>query len=461
MNGIRNRGGSRGVVFTVPQWFLPVFALSAVLLVSAPAFAGTDGGTTTDAGVSARPVGDVAGDLAALRKRSDTASIDGRLAAVRKSAGAKYYADDFDLAAALVAAGDGGTDASREAYAVLMKTLAALGELQAIATPEAVVEMAKVAPDHGYLLQLEVSRRVRSLGDRAIAGLLLARREPNVRHFATTTLETMGKRVAGDAVQTKDDQVLIDVLGAFATMKDADGLGVVFSFVSSDRPRVRKAAQAAVRAYGDMAFPRLRDGYTNLKGKPPPQEWTSDRLASELFNALEADRLADVYALVDEGLKEDKEGKLDLAVSSFDKALAKQPSIERKKEMAPVYVRYAQSLEDSDREKAEAMYRKAKGLDPGGNHDAQIDGALAYLEGMDLAAKGMPDREPFERAIALDPANDKARAELAKLDEASREREHKVTNYEWAAGAAALFIVLAILFVRRPRKASATSQDLR
>ncbi|CAN5215310.1 hypothetical protein BH09MYX1_BH09MYX1_46450 [soil metagenome] len=447
-----------------PHGVSPDVAIDQARFIFAFACALVLGGVTSanaapnDAGIeasAARPLASVTLDLAALRKRSDPAAIDARLAVVRKAAGAKYFADDFDLASALTTAGDGGTDAGREAFAVLQATFASLRELAAIEAPDAVVEMARVAGDHGFVLQVEVARRIRALDDRAIAGLLLARREPGLRHFATTTLESMGKRVAGDAVQTKDDQALVDILTAFGTLKDPDGLGVVFSFVSTDRPRVRKAAQAAVRMYGDQALPRLRDTYTNLEGKAPPHEWTSDRLASELWRALEADRLADVYALVDEGLKEDAEGKLDLAVASLDKALAKQHAIERRKEMVPVYVRYAQSLEDTDREKAETTYRKAKGLDPGGNHDTQIDGALAYLEGMDLAAKGLADREPFERSLTLDPGNEKARAELARRDDVSRERDHKLTNYAWAGAAAGLFIVLAILFLRRPRRARA------
>jgi hypothetical protein len=413
-------------------------------------------GAAPDAGApSARALPAIAADLAALRKRSDPKEIDGRLGAVRKASTTKYWADDFDLDGALATVGAGGTPGGQEALAVLHATLAALKELAALGTPDAVVEMARVAPDHGGVLQIEVSRRIRSLGDHAIAGLILARREPGLRHFASTALEALGKRVAGDAVQTKDDQVLIDVLTAFGTTKDPDGLGVVFSFVTSDRPRVQKAAQRAVEMYGDQALPRLRDAYANLKGKPAPAEWPAARLAAELWSALEADRLADVYALVDEGLKEDAAGKLDLAVASFDKALAKQPGLERRKEMVPVYVHYAQTLEDSDRDKAAAMYRKAKGLDPGGNHDAQIDGALAYLEGMDLVDRGVPDREPFERALRLDPTNEKARAELAKLDQTASEHEHRATNYQWAAIAAGICLVLAILFVRRPRRASA------
>ncbi len=451
----RNRSFSRGVGFSVTR-ALPLVVLLGLAFAAQPAFADTaPPPATADAGSTARSLPAIDADLQALRKRSDTKEIDARLASVRRTAGPKYWADDFDLDTALVAAGDGGSDAGKEAFTVIRRTIALLKELAAIGTPDAVVEMARFAPDRGWLLQIEVSRRIRALGDHAIAGLLLARREAGLRHFATTALETMGKRVAGDAVQTKDDQVLIDVLTAFGTMKDPDGLGVVFSFVTSDRPRVQKAAQASVEMYGDQALPRLRDAYANLKGKPAPSEWPAARLSAELWSALEADRLADVYALVDEGLKEDAAGKLDLAVASFDKALAKQPTIERRKEMVPVYVRYAQSLEDAEPDKAAAVYRKAKGLDPGGNHDAQIDGALAYLEGMALVGKGVPDKAPFERALELDPSNEKARAQIAKIDQTSSEHAHKAESYQWAAIAAAAFLALAILFVRRPRRANA------
>ena len=394
-----------------------------------------------------------AADLARLRTQSSVEALNTRLKAAQKTDPGKFWADDFDLAAALKSTASGGDP---EAERVLQETLTALASLAAVGTPEAVLEMAKVSNDHAGVLRIEVGRRLKAMGDHATAGLLLAQREPSVRHFASATLEAMGKRVAGDAVQTKDDGVLVDVLTAFGTLRDPNALGVVLSFLSADRDKVRAAARTATVAYGKDAAPKLRDIYTNLKGRPPPAEWDVTRLSTELFAALDADRLAELYALVDEGLKEEREGKLDLAAASFDKALARQPSIERRREMVPTYVALAKSLEDTDRDKAAAMYRRAQSLDPGGAHESQIVGALAYLEGEDLRAKGIVDREPFERALAADPGNEKARTALERMDDGRRAREERSQHWLWTAITGAGVVVLLILFAgRRRRKAAA------
>lgn len=437
----RNLAAPTVVDFTVIKRALAVLWTALLLLLSAAPHA-----RASDAGA---PALTLAIDLARLRTQSNLDALSTRLKAAQKSDPAKFSADDFDLAAALKRTSSG---ADPEAERVLQETLAALASLAALGTPEAVLEMAKVSNDHGGILRVEVARRLKAMGDHATAGLLLAQREPSVRHFASSTLEAMGKRVAGDAVQTKDDVVLVDVLTAFGTLRDPNALGVVLSFLSADRDTVRTAARAAAVAYGKDAAPRLRDIYTNLKGRPPPVEWDVTRLSTELFAALDADRLAELYALVDEGLKEQRDGKLDLAAASFDKALARQPNLARRREMVPAYVALAKSLEDTERDKAVATYRRAQSLDPGGVHDAQIQGALAYLEGEELRTKGIVDREPFERALAVDPANEKARAALESMDGDRHSREERSQHWLWAGLAGAGVLVLLILFVGRGRR---------
>lgn len=437
-----NREACSVVDFGVTMRALLVLWIGLLVLLSSPSSAHASEGSV------AAPVA----NLARLRTQSSAEALNSRLKAAQATEPAKFWTDDFDLAAALKSTAQGGDP---EAERVLQDTLAALGALAAVGTPEAVLEMTKVSNDHGGLLRVEVGRRLKAMGDHATAGLLLAQREPSIRHFASATLEAMGKRVAGDAVQTKDDGVLVDVLTAFGTLRDPNALGVVLSFLSADRDKVRAAARAATVAYGKDAAPKLRDIYTNIEGRPPPAEWEVTRLSTELFAALDADRLAELYALVDEGLKEERDGKLDLAAASFDKALARQPNLERRREMVPTYMALARALEDTDRDRASATYRRAQSLDPGGAHQGQIDGALAYLEGEDLRAKGIVDREPFDRALLADPGNEKARAALEGMDGDRRAREERAQHWLWATIAGAGVLALLILFVGRGRRKAA------
>src|SRR6202044_3727011 len=149
----------------------------------------------------------------------------------------------------------------------------------------------------------------------------------------------------GDAVQTKDNQALADILRAYAAIKDLDALPVVLSFVNSDRAQVRLAARESTLAYGQDALWKLREAYAALTGDPAPEGIPAVDLAKKLFDAYDRFRLADVYALVDRALGEQKAGKLDAAVTDFDEALARQPMLDRRAEAAPAYFAYGESLE--------------------------------------------------------------------------------------------------------------------
>ncbi len=391
---------------------------------------------------------DMTAALASLRRRGDTARITELTRQVARAAGPKYWGEDFDLLGALQAA----QGAHPEALRVAVETVCILHALAADGTTPAVLQMAMVAPDHAWAFRPEVTRRVRALGERARAGLILAQKVPHLHHFASTTLESIGVRVPGDAVQTKSNAVLVDVLGAYAANKDLDGLGVVLSFVGSAREPVREAARAATLEYGVLAAPRLREMAQNLDGAPPPPDWDAARLAHAVFATMDRSRNAELDALVEEGLTALHAGRADEAVTDFDKALARQPMLPRRAQMAPAYVAVAQEKEGTDHQAARAAYRKALELDPGGPHAGQIRGALAYLEGEDLRARGIEDRAPYERAIQADPSNADARARLAAMDDAARKREDRQTHYEWAAGLTACALAAAVMVVRRRRR---------
>jgi tetratricopeptide (TPR) repeat protein len=265
----------------------------------------------------------------------------------------------------------------------------------------------------------------------------------------------MAKRTPGEAVQVKDNQALADVLGAYAGIKDLDALPVVLSFVSSDRAQVRTAARAATLAYGQDALWKLREAYAALMGDQAPEGISAVDLAKKLFDAYDRFRLQEVYALLAKGLAEQKDDKLTTAIADFDEVLARQPMLDRRAEMVPAYVTYGESLEPTDRAAALATLRKALRLDEAGPQSSHVRSEIAYLEGEDLLAHGIADTEPFEQALALDPQNAHARAELDRLHvetESSRTR-----GWRLAAAGAVLVLALggiAVLGGRRKRAAA-------
>jgi hypothetical protein len=347
-------------------------------------------------------------------------------------------------------------DDTGPAYGQTAETLCLVRGLARIATPEAVAGFALVALDAHGAFRPDVMRHLTDLGERATAGLILAShaRGAAAQKWASSALEGLGKRTPGDAVQTKSKEVLADVLLAYGTTRDADALGVVLSFVNTDRRLVRDAARRATEQYGDLAVPKLRESYGLLTGEAPPPDWPAPWLRKKLFEVMDRIRLEDVDSRVHEGLLAAGAGRLSEAVADFDDVLARQPDWDRKGEMVPAYVFYAQSLVPTDRKAARALFEKALSLDPDGPRRPQIESGLAFLEGKELEDRGVADKEPFERALTLDPGNARAQAELLALEDADVAVKKRWRRRALEGSGAVALVSVLILFVgpRRRRR---------
>lgn len=303
------------------------------------------------------------------------------------------------------------------AYKATLTTAVLIRSLAHIATTASTRELVAILNDHGGVFRPEITRQVPKVGEAFVPALIEARRSSaETRRWAHLQLEALGKKTAGDAAQVKSSTVLCDVLRAYGTIHDVEALAVILSFVNTDRAQVRAAAREALSMYGGDGLWKLREAYTNLTGKPTPEGWSADQVAKELFLAFDKVRLQEVYELLDEGLKLEKEHKLIEATQAFDKALARQPLLDRRSEMIPAYIALADSLEDKDLPQALSLYRKAARLEPKDQRKAQIESGIAYLEGKELLSRGVADEEAFRRALALDPTHAKARNELSKLE---------------------------------------------
>ncbi len=388
--------------------------------------------------------------LAELRKSGDGGTFSAVRAAKERAGGGP----SFDLMEALV------TARPEPSVTRALSTVAIVRGLAHAGTTPAVRQLVLAASDAGGVLRPELTRQLKQLGDRAVAGLIEARREPTpeTRTWAAHLLDEMGKRTPGDAVQTRDNQALSDVLRAYANIKDLEALPVVLSFVNSDRVQVRAAAREATLAYGQDAQWKLREAYAALSGEPAPEGIAAVDLAKKLFDAYDRFRLHDVYALLDTGLAAQRDGHLKEAVADFDDALARQPLLDRRAEAAPAYVAYGESLQDSDRALALAYLRKALRLDEAGQASSHVRADIATLEGEELLARGIDDPEPFETALALDPASSRAKADLARL-----QAEAETTRGQtWRLVAAAVVLVLSlagVVFVGGHRKRAVAAPE--
>ncbi|WP_437778453.1 hypothetical protein [Sorangium sp. So ce1097] len=344
------------------------------------------------------------------------------------------------------------------AWRDVVKLLAMERMLVADGTTPAVRELIALHAYFGELLRIDLQRQVAKLRDKAVPALIEARQHDAkiVQRWANKQLDVLGRAIPGEAIATNDTQILADVLRAYGRVRDVDAMRAILSFCNSDRARVRDAAREAISAIGEPGLWQLRDAYLNLTGNKPPREWSWDRVARELFATYDRARLAEVYALMDEGVAAASADKLAEATDAFDKVLARAPLFERRKEMVGAYVGRAKSLGDDRREDALAMLRKALRLDPTGEHARTIEAEIAYLEGVLLIERGTPDKFVLERAIELDPDHAGAKAALASLGDKVAERKSQTNRYA-AAGAVGLAAMLAMFFIARRRSDPAPS----
>jgi hypothetical protein len=322
-----------------------------------------------------------------------------------------------------------------EAWRDLAKILGMSRMLSRMGSAPAVRELLAIYPGFGELLRVDVERQVKALGERAVAPLIELRRgeNKNLRPWASKMLDVLGKTVPGEAVQTADNQVLADVLRAYGKTKDTDAARVIVSFANSDRAQVREAAREAVTMLAENGTWQLRESYENLVGKKAPEDWTWDKVASELFAAYDRSRLSEVFSLMDEGLAAYKSGKLEAMANAFDRVLARAPGFERRREMIAGYIELARSLKNSDRPRSMAILRKVVRLDPSGPRARAAESEIAYLEALDLASHGVVDESAYRRAVELDPSNSEAKDALSRIAATSDTRSSQVLRYSVAA----------------------------
>jgi hypothetical protein len=388
--------------------------------------------------------------LESLSKRGDDDAIAKWAATARRGARNASSVHDDDVLAALIGAQAPPLDDSAK---ILLESAALYAALECIGTTRAASVMIDHAVNHRAVLRGEVTRRIRSLGERAVPALLLARASAHAdtKRWALATLEGMGKRVAGDAVVTTSDARLIEVLSAFGTTRDPDALSVVLSFTGSDRKLVREAARRAVRAYADEARAKLREAYNNLAVQPASLVEPAEHLADLLFVLQDKQRLADLDALIQDGLTRQATGQSAEAVAQFDRVLARDPTLERRSEFASAYAAQGMSLVGVDAHSARSHLEEAMSLDPESPRRGQIAAALAYLRSNDLQARGLDAPNDDVNSPSAGPALAGAKTRSDQRREAKREREERARSYEATAAIVLSVLCTIILFAKRPR----------
>jgi tetratricopeptide (TPR) repeat protein len=345
---------------------------------------------------------------------------------------------------------------SQAGWRDLATILALSRALVHIGTTSAARSLAALYPHYGDVMRPDHERHLLTLGAMAHLALIEMRRAETKEHraFALKVLEATGKAIPGEAVQAGDDRLLVEVLLSYGKAHELDALRVILSFANSDRRPIREAAREAVMKMGPIGARELRDAYENMMSKKPQDGWEWDVTARELFLAYDRARLAEAYALMDEGLAAFQINDPEKAVRAFDRVLARDPSFPRRAEMAPAYLAYARTLSASAPDRAEAALRSALRVDPRGPLARSAESSLLVLEARERAARGVVDESSLSRALELDPQNAEAKVDLLRIESERRTRGSRLTLYICSAVAALFGAAGVATFVAHRRRST-------
>ena len=343
-----------------------------------------------------------------------------------------------------------------ESWQDLVRILALSRMLVAIESIDATRTLVRIYVRFDFL-RIDTQLQLEKLGDRSVAALIEARRHKakKVAEWAERQLDLMGRAIPSEAVQINDYGALADVLRAYGRIKDPDAARIVVSFANSERAQVREAARQAVALMGEVGNWQLRDTYENTVGKRPPRDWSWQRTARELFRTYDRLRLAHVYDLFDQGQAAHQRGHFDQMRADYDKVLARSPMFERRAEMASGYFDYAKAKADSDLDEAISALYRAERITP--KDDAsrpRIRSLLLTLEGERLMRQGIADQELFQRALDLDPTNERAKRSFdvaRRGEQAVSDERHRWVGAVVIGVVALVAILLIVLWPRRQR----------
>lgn len=287
----------------------------------------------------------------------------------------------------------------------LTKLLAASRMLSAIGSTEATREIIRIYQRFGEYMRVDCQRQLEAMGEYAVAGLIEAQNHEaqNVSSWAKRLLLLQKKSNAHEAVRTKDDRALADILVALGRHRDPDSTQILISFAGTERAQIRRAARRGLALLGEVGSWQLKDAYLNTTGKHPPRDWTWKRTARELFTEFDRLRLAQAYSLYEVAEAARKSGDLEKMRQSYDEVLALNPGFDKQKSMAEGYISYAASVEGDKPREALLALRRAERVAPSEAQRHQAEGKRLLLEAELLRKKGLIDQHLIRQAVGLSP----------------------------------------------------------
>ena len=338
-------------------------------------------------------------------------------------------------------------DPKSKLWCSLVTVLAESRMLTQIGTVEAVRGLIDVYVRYGEFLRVDTQLQLEDLGDRAVPALIETRRHPaeKIAKWSARELDTLGKAIPSETVQTTDLQVLADVLRAYGRVRDPDAARIVVSFANSERYQIREASRQAIAMFGEVGAWQLRDTYEDVVGKKPPRDWNWERTARELFAEFDRLRSAEVSKLYDAGSAAREHGDLEGMRKAFDQVLTRSPDYPKHEELAAAYLQYAQKNAEKGGEEVLSALRRAERLGKGTDVEKTAISMRLTMEADALGKAGIADRTLLSRALEADPKNSRAQQELSHFQQ-GEVRADDSSRY-LAAGAIGFVALGGIAFV--------------
>lgn len=315
-----------------------------------------------------------------------------------------------------------------------------------------------IALDEGLWLP-EARNWVRRRGAGVLAAAITARGldDRYVRRWSRWAVEHLGAEDPGRVVQSLDEAQLPDVLRAYASIRMQSAMRVIVSYVDSERRSVRHAARWAMEQYGGNAIWILRTAHHNETGEHAPREWGWRRLTEQLYEHVDARRLAPVRAALDEGIAARDAGDLETMRARFDAVLARAPELEAADPVAEGYAQLGSAwLEEGRFADAAWAHRRALRLAPEHPRASAWRGAVGRAQAELDRARGVLDARHYE----AHPTDEAAVAALASVPSTARASARGTARERWGFAAAGIMVLLGLALLWRPRRTEAVDPAL-
>jgi tetratricopeptide (TPR) repeat protein len=163
-------------------------------------------------------------------------------------------------------------------------------------------------------------------------------------------------------------------------------------------------------------------------------------------------RLAEIYALFNQGREANARADLQAAAEAFDRVLARDPEFEHSSELATFYARLAEQRAETDLPGAILALRRTERLSSDAAERDRAASLRHTLEARTLFERGIVDEVLMRRAAELDPNNARLAALESDVVSATRSTRSTWARYAGAIGVAALAVLgLAVVLLRHRR----------